>query len=262
MGRVVPFSEIDVILKTISDPVGCIVDTQLLIAGIYGPHPFNEEAEFIYEKLAEYGLPIYSTVTTRHEFIDVSRRIKMSEVAADMCLANTKWRLTEASKAELRRIKFRLDERAKSQEAPILTDREIKVLKKLFSPITRSGKDGWIEICKEFFVGKLTSEWHHLSESLNINYIDLQVPEIQSLFHDRMTWGKMCRISESSCLSSSDAMILNALNCSRIDFLVSADFDIAYAAMVGSTDKMVFVPDSLFRNELNTFQKWIERSQP
>lgn len=261
MGRVVPFSEIDLVLKTITKPVGCIVDTQLLVAGVYGPHPFNEEAEFIYEKLIEYELPIFSTVTTRHEFIDVSRRIKMSEAAADMCLAKTKWRLTEATKAELRRIKFRLDERAKDQEAPILNDREIKILKKLFSPITRCGKDGWLELCKEFFEGKFTSEWHNLSENLNINYMDMQDPEIQILFHDRMTWDKMCRISEFSCLGSSDSMILNALNCSKLDFLVSADFDIAYAAMVGSTDKTVFVPDSLFRYGLKMIQKWIERKQ-
>ena len=261
MGRVVPFSEIDLVLKNISAPVGCIVDTQLLVAGMYGPHPFNEDAEFIYEKLTEYGLPIFSTVTTRHEFIDVSRRIKMSEAAADMCLVNTKWRLTEATKGETRRIKFRLDDRAKSKEAPIMTDREIKVFKKMFSPITRSGKDGWTELCKDFFAGQLTLEWHNLAESININYIDMQDPEVQTLFQDRMTWDKMCRISEISCLGSSDSMIINALNCSRLDFLVSADFDIAYAAMVGSTEKPVFIPDLLYRDELKMFQKWIERKQ-
>ncbi|MEK6555223.1 MAG: hypothetical protein AABZ31_08285, partial [Bdellovibrionota bacterium] len=105
MGRVIPFSEIDLFLKDLKLPVGCIVDTQLLVASVYELHTFYEEAEFIHEKLSEYEIPIFSTVTTRQEFVDITRRITISEVVADMCLANTKWRLTESARLEAKRIK-------------------------------------------------------------------------------------------------------------------------------------------------------------
>lgn len=260
MGRVVPFSEIDIILTKIQSPVGCIVDTQLLIASLYEPHPFNEDAEFIYEKLAEYGVPIFSNVTVRHEFIDVTRRTTMTEKALSMITPQSKWRITNEAKFEIGRIKSRLDGRAASNEVPLLTDREIKILKKMFSPITQSGKDGWLELCTEFFGGKLQSAWDQLADDLVINYIDMQDVETQKLFHDKVSWDKMCKISEISCLGSSDSMILNALNCSTLDFLVSADFDLAYAVMVGSTEKTVLVPDPLYRRELKVFQKWVERN--
>lgn len=261
MGRVVPFSDIDFILKDIRSPVGCIVDTQLLIASVYEPHPFNEDTEFIYEKLAQYGISIFSNVTTRHEFIDITRRTTMTEKVLARIMAQSKWRITHEATVEIGRIKSRLDSRAAIDESPILKGRQIKTLKKLFSPITRSGKDGWLELCKEFFDNKLKVAWDQIADDLDINYIDFQKTEIQKLFYEKVSWEKMCRISEISCLGSSDSMILNVLNCSSLDFLVSADFDLAYAVMVGSTEKSVLVPDALCRRELKMFQKWIERKQ-
>lgn len=68
MGKALPFSAIDQYLKGFQGPVaGCLVDTQFLVAATEELHPFYDDAGFLFEKLAEYKIPIFTTVTTRSE---------------------------------------------------------------------------------------------------------------------------------------------------------------------------------------------------
>lgn len=57
-----------------------------------------------------------------------------------------------------------------------------------------------------------------------------------------------------TCLSASDAMIVNMLRCSNLPFIVSADFDVAYAVLAEDSDKVVLIPDSLYRNRIKGLQ--------
>lgn len=64
MERTFPFSSIDDFLRDLPKPVsGCLVDTQFLVATTDDLHPFAEDADFLFEKLAEYKIPIFTTVT-------------------------------------------------------------------------------------------------------------------------------------------------------------------------------------------------------
>ena len=69
MGRCLPFSEIDIFLKDTPQPPGCLADTNFLIAASDKDHSFHEDAQFFYEKLADYKIPISVSVTARAEFI-------------------------------------------------------------------------------------------------------------------------------------------------------------------------------------------------
>jgi hypothetical protein len=61
----------------------------------------------------------------------------------------------------------------------------------------------------------------------------------------------MYSVSEKTCLGSSDAMIVNVLLSSTFPFLVSTDYDAAYAVLASDDDdKTVFVPKNLFQRHI------------
>ena len=251
MGTALPFSDIDKFVAHQGEPIsGCILDTNFLIAAIYDPHPFHEDAEFLFEKFEEHKIPVHATVTTRAEFIDIQRRIIITEVLMDMLSPDTAWRLTEAQKKELRKHRAWLDSQPNSSELPILPDKRIKECKEIFFLSTRSGKDGWIEICKHYLDEQLLKSWEEIVDLLGINYIELRESDTNELIKEKVSWKNMCKISERTCISSSDAMILNMLNCSTLPFLVSADYDMAYAMLAEPNEKTILVPNALYREKI------------
>ncbi len=266
MGQALPFSQIDTYLSGLqSDVQGCIVDTQFLVAIIYPLHKFNVDADFLFKKLAQYEVPIFTTVTTRSEFIDIQRRIIITEALMNMLNPPSEWegtvkgkkedteatwRLTSAVKTELRKHKAWIDGQASKEDIPILPDKRIKDCKEIFFPTTRSGKSGWLEICEHYLGGKLLEYWDFLVEKVGINYLDMGDKNIDQFFTDKVTWKKMYQISEHTCLGSSDSMILNMLNCSKFSFCISADYDMAFSVISSENDKIIFIPDNLYSKKI------------
>lgn len=255
MGQALPFSEIDQYLKKLNLPVqGCLVDTQFLIAVTDELHPFYEDAEFLFEKLAEYHIPVFTTVTTRTEFVDIIRCFIITETLMGMLSASSKWRISASVQRVLRAQKTWIDTQAKNDALPLLTDSRIKNCKESFMPRSQSGQIGWILLCNEYLSGKLFESWNALSEELNLNYLDLRGEELSPYMNEKVQWHKMYSISEQTCLSSNDSMLLNVLNCSKFPFIVSADFDIAYSVLASSNDKATLIPDNLHYKKIKSLR--------
>ena len=246
MGKVLPFSSIDQFLKNLKIPVqGCLVDTQFLVAATEELHPFFEDACFLFEKLAEYKIPIFTTVTTRSEFIDIRRRFLITEALMGMLASNSKWKISASVQKILRAQKTWIDTQASKEALPLLTDSRIKTCKECFMPKSQSGQVGWVQICNEFLSGRLLESWNILVEDLDLNYLDMRAENISDLIPEKLEWKKMYSISEETCLSSSDSMLVNVLRCSKFPFIVSADFDIAYSLLADSSSQTVLIPDNL-----------------
>lgn len=246
MGQAFPFSSIDTYLSGLKFPVtGCLVDTNFLIASTEELHPFYDDAKFLFEKLAEYKIPIFATVTTRAEFIDFRRKSIITEVLLDMFAPTSKWKISNEVRRILRAQKTWLDTQAAGDSVPILTDRRIKSCKEYFMPKDHSGHIGWIAICREYLQDQLLSAWDILVEQVGINYIDMRDGINSDLIPEKLDWTKMYKISEETCLASGDAMLINVLNSSKFSFIASADFDIAYSVLGDSCNKVVLVPDNL-----------------
>ena len=255
MGKALAFSSIDQYLKTLQAPVpGCLVDTQFLIAATEELHPFYDDAEFLFHKLAEYKIPIFTTVTTRAEFIDVRRRFILTETLLGMLAPGSKWKISETVLKKLRAQKTWIDTQAADNNLPLLPDGRIKDCKECFMPRSLSGQIGWIELCREFLGGQLLESWNVLVESLKINYLDTRGEMASSLLTKKLEWEKMYAISETTGLSSSDSMIVNVLQSSKFPFIVSADFDIAYSVVADSTDKTALIPDNLHYQKIKSLR--------
>lgn len=250
MKTAIPYSDIDSYLKTIDPNKGCLVDTNFLISLTEENHHYYEDSIFIFEKLIEYNISIYYTVTVRSEFLDYQRKVKVTERLMDMLTPNTKWKISNEVQKMLKKYKGWIDNQPKENELPCLNDSKIKEIKKVFLPKTQSGKIGWIEFCNEFLSDQLVNIWEPLKEQLSLNYIDMQNTDSQELFTKKLEWKRMCSLSEKTALGSSNAMILNVLDSSALPFIVSADYDLAYGVMQLNRNKTILVPDSLYRRHL------------
>jgi hypothetical protein len=250
MSRAIPFSEVDIYLQNLQNKNGCIVDTNFLIALVEENHPFNEDAQFLYERLVEHRLKLFCTVTNRTEFIDFQRKLIITETLMGMLSTSSKWKISQAVRKILSTQKGWIDNQASEDELPLLTDKRIKDCKKSFLPKTQSGQIGWVEICKEYLSGQLLNAWETVSESLQLNYLEMRTGESDKYFLKPLEWETMYSISEETCLGSSDSMILNVLNSSVFPFAISADYDMAYGVLKSSGDKTILVPDALYRRHL------------
>lgn len=250
MGRCLPFSEIDIYLREGSKPSGCLADTNFLVAIGDKDHHFYEDAQFFFEKLASYDIPISVSVSARAEFIDYKRRVIVTEALMGMLVPTSKWQISSVVREVLKKQKGWIDNQADLESEPYLTDARIKLCKQTFLPKNHSGQIGWLRFCLEYLDGRLVKAWDQLVDDLILNYVDMRAEDSKFLFRKDLLWTEMYRLSEETALGSQDAMILNLLNSSVFPFVVTSDFDLAYSVLASTEEKVAFVPDNLYRNRL------------
>lgn len=252
MGRVVSFSEFDSyyaeIRKRPSVVPGTIFDTNILISLTYEVKSNHEEVfDFFDECLVperDKGFRFFTTVNTRSEFLDFNRRLLMTENLRDAIDDNSKWKIPAKAKTQIQYQSGQLKRREEQGGDPVLNDTQIKVIKSAFAAGRFSGNTGWLKLCQAFLQDELDEIEKNLG-GFGIEYISPHEVEKTGLFEKPIEWSDAKRISEKTCLSLSDAMILNALQCSRFPFIVSTDFDIGYAVMASKEMKDTVMPDSV-----------------
>lgn len=254
MGQVIAFSEFTMYYKQRQlrhDFVpGTIIDTNILIALTYEMNANNEEViDFFDIHLApeqNKGLRFFTTVNTRSEYLDFYRRLIMTENLRDLMDQNSAWKTSTKARAQIQYQSGILKRREQHGGDPVFNDTQIKSIKSAFSAGRHSGQDGWLLICEQVLQKRL-DEVEHEIQDLGVEYISQHEPEQKDLFSEEMDWSDAKRIAEKTCLGLSDAMILNALQCSRFPFIVSADFDLGYAVLASKSLKDVIMPDSVAR---------------
>jgi hypothetical protein len=232
MDACLPFSDIDIFLKKIEKPKGCIADTSFLIALSDKDHHFFEDAQFMFDKLVEYQIPLFVSVSARSEYVDFIRRLIVTESLMGMLAPTSKWKISASVRKILTSQQGWIDNHAKQERLPYMNDTRIKICKQTFLPRNQSGQVGWTEFCKEFLATELLKAWENLVELLDLNYIDMRAEDTKNLFRKQLRWEDMYRISEDSALGSNDAMILNLLDSSIFPLVMTSDFDLAYGVSV------------------------------
>lgn len=252
MGKAISFSEFNSYYKPLRGSKefaqGTIIDTNILIALTYEVNPNNEDVlKFFEDSLApeqKQGLRLFTTVNTRSEYLDFYRRLIMTESLRDMVEENSKWKLPSKAKAQIQYQSGILKRREQQGSDPVFNDTQIKAIKSSFSAGRHSGHEGWISMCSRILNLRLDNV-ESIIHDIGVEYISQHDPNQKNLFASEIDWPNAKRISEKSCLSLSDSMILNAFQCSRFPFIVSADFDIGYAVLASKEPKDVVMPDSV-----------------
>jgi predicted nucleic acid-binding protein len=250
LGRVIPFSQFDKYLKAKSaEPHYCpgtILDTNILISLTYELKKDHDEVLRFFASIGNHEIPYYSTVTTRSEYLDFHRRLRLTETLLDATEPGSPWKLSSRTHAEIKTKQGLLRARMarKVGSDPVFTDTDLKDIKRVFSAGVFSGHHGWLSICEGELKNWLAGIERRITDH-GVNYISQHDDSQKMLFSKRIDWPDARSISEVSGLGLSDSMILNALNCSRFSFAVSADFDLGYAVLADRAGKKdVVMPDS------------------
>jgi hypothetical protein len=252
MGQVISFSDFNSYYKPLRESgkfaQGTIIDTNVLIALTYEVNSNNEDViEFHDTCLAaekDNGLRLFTTVNTRSEYLDFYRRLIMTESLRSIVDETSKWKLPSKAKTQIQYQSGILKRREQQGGDPVFNDTQIKTIKSSFSAGRHSGHEGWLAFCERVLNHRLDEVEREL-QFLDVEYISQHDPSQKDLFSSEIDWPEAKRISEKSCLSLSDSMILNAFQCSRFPFIISADFDIGYAVLASKELKDVVMPDSV-----------------
>jgi hypothetical protein len=252
MGRVIAFSEFAAYYEPLRErggfKQGTIIDTNVLIALTYEVSANNEEAlEFFESAIApeqERGLRLFTTVNTRSEYLDFYRRLIMTENLRDMAEANSSWKLPAKARTQIQYQSGILKRREQQGGDPVFNDTQIKTIKSAFSAGRHSGHEGWLSLCDRVMGNRLDRVEAEIHDG-GFEYISQHKLDQKNLFSREIDWPDAKRIAERTCLGLSDAMILNAFQCSHFPFIVSADFDIGYAVLASKELKDVVMPDSV-----------------
>lgn len=252
--------------------VDIVIDSNILIANYDELHPNHEIVRTFLEQIDSIADVIFfTTITTKAEFLDYQRKRFFTEGLFDLVDEyNKDVPLGADSRHAINLAKGRRNKRQGDEEArankdsdyefdtrvSYLTDNEIKQIKKKFKARDIENQTGWLKICDTFLKKRLLEQEEAIDHFCE--YLSPHREEQKTLVNQTsVDWKKATEISGSSGMGFSDSLILNILLHTSIDFILTLDYDMIYAAAVSAKDKRVILPDSRigsFKNVLKRIQ--------
>jgi len=247
-------------LKDVHDghKVNLIVDSNLLIAYFDEVHSNHESAKTFLEGLDHKAeVTIYTTVTTKAEFLDYQRKRFLTEGIVSLVQENKeKFKITPTATAKINSIRGIRDTRLKKEEAKgkdiedfdsslnYFRDSELKEIKKAFRARDVEPEKGWLTVCKTFLGIKLSEQEKLLDEFCK--YLTTRDKEQKEniFIIPEDNWDRATAISAETGMGYSDSMILNMALATNIENIATLDFDIVYAGAVSASNKNILLPDN------------------
>ena len=252
MGKLVAFSEFDNYLDELKSSSeywnGTILDTNIIVSALYEIKSNHDEIiDFLDQKIFGNDIQCFTNVVTTAEFLNVYRRILLTEHLVDAVDEFSKLKLSKSSKYLIKTTYGRCKERYKNEKRDLIfSENELKKIRDTFSGGPHSGLLPWPQLVKSFLADDLLLAYKAYEE-LGIKYISPNEEDQKHFFHSTMEWERVVDISSSSALAIFDSMILNALSCSHFHYAISSDKDLAYATLSDSTVKDIVAPDSIVK---------------
>lgn len=242
MTSILNFKDFRNYLESTDTKKGCLVDTSILFSLIYPLDIFNEQAEDAFKILAEFDVPIYTNVNIRLEFIELYRRVIVPEALIDL-LEDSGENLHPMLLQKLKSLRTRYRNAQKEEKSFKLSDYEIKKFRELFLNYSENQDTGWQEFCESYLSGAIQNAWDQTVDGWNLNFLSLRATEAHPLIEKEVSWEGMVSLVEKFGIGTSDAMILNLFQCSKLDTLITTDTDLVYAFNRSNVaDKKLFTP--------------------
>ncbi len=252
MGRLVAFSEFNEYYNEISNNdsfvKGTVLDTNILVSLMYEVKSTHDEVvKFLDEQIVGNGITCYTNVITTAEFINIFRRILLTEHLCDSIDEFSKLKFPKKAQYLIKRLYGEYKHRFMHEKKDIIfSETHLKQIRDTFSGGSHSGLKPWPELTKELLDDDLLRAYKAY-ELAGIKYISPNEEVQKHYFHKKMIWEETIKVSSSSGLAIFDSMILTALDCSHFSFAISADSDIAYATLADPNIKDIIAPDSLVK---------------
>ena len=239
------FSDLDRFLSENNfDPNGCFIDTSILFAATYPLDRNNEDAEIAFNALLKANLSIYTNVNVKYEFLDLHRRALLMDSLCDFYDLYSN-RLPDIVRAKLKSHKTIHKNKIDSDKSSKIEVDQQKNFIRLLRPVILENRDAWEILCHDFLLPQLQPIWENARLQLKIEEIKIRKDDSPQLLNSTPAWEDVVRIMGNRGIASSDAMILNIFNCSKLPLLLTADLEMARCVLSEKRfNKSVFVPDS------------------
>jgi predicted nucleic acid-binding protein len=235
-----------------------VVDSNVIISYFDETHSQHDQVtEFLDEVDQLAGVTLYTTVTTKAEFLEYNRRRLLTDALISLTEPKFGVPIGESCRAKINTVKGRRNSRETAEKKRVLetgdlefdtnvsyfNDKEIKEIKKAFRARDLQNETGWIKICEIFLKGKLAELEHDLDEFCV--YLSPHDEKQRDLFlKPKVEWSDATRLCETAGTGYSDALILNMLLHTKVEYLLTLDFDLIYASAISAKDKAVLLPDN------------------
>lgn len=225
----VSLAEIRTLAKTSEEfRRGCILDTNVIFAASFPLDAHNEWAEKVVHELHAAGIPIFSNINVRSEYLDLNRRVLIPEGLMDF-FRDYEPNLPGEVAMSLKALRTRMDRANLESRTFKLSDSDIKRYRQLLSKIG-GGIDGrtslWDEFCEEYLLPYISSVWTEVVQSLRLEFLGTRAIENRENFNHKPNWERVIEIIGRSGIGSADAMIVNLFLASKLPLIVTADSDV------------------------------------
>ena len=255
-----------------------VLDANVIIASRDTNHRDHKRVREFFNELDNIteNVDLFTTVTTKSEFLEYYRRKILTEGILDLLKKNRDDQvLSDKAKIEiekqirarnLRQIKEiqkqdKIEKLLESQEvdtteleieefsidANYFKDSEIKDIKKAFRARDVGKEMGWISFCSLVLLDKL----HTLEKLLDdlCHYLTTRDEVSKKYFIKQdVEWRMATQICGETGVGYSDAMILNMANHTNIKNIVTLDFDLIYGGHFSADQKLIITPTERLKN--------------
>lgn len=230
-------------------PIGVFADTTILFSATYTPDRFNEESEVAFTELTRANVPVFVSVNVRAEFLENHRRVGIADCLVDF-LDDAQAYLDGPLLLKLQSHKKSHKQKSDEGKNTRLDVNQIKVFRSLLSGYSLGKRNGWQLLCQEYLKPQISAEWSNVERELSLSFISTRSEDRSPLLAELPQWERVVELIGDYGVGSADAMILNIFLCSKIPALLTADMEMAEAAVTEAKgQKQIFVPDTLITSQ-------------
>jgi predicted nucleic acid-binding protein len=223
---------------------GCFVDTTILFSATYPFDSFNEHSEIAFDALSDAGVPVFTNVNVRAEFLEGHRRVLIGELLIDF-LEDMATDLEGPLREKLKSHRTIYRKKIEEEKSAKMDVNQIKNFRHLLASYQSPKGNGWDVFCRGHLLGKLAPIWKATQDVYALHFISLRSDDESPYLNSIPEWERAVELMGSYGIASNDAMILNMFLCSNLPVLLTADIEMAGCALKESNGKKrVFIPDS------------------
>lgn len=203
--------------------IGCIVDTNVVFATSFPLDTYNDWGEEVFDTLHKLNIPVFTNLNVRSEFIDLNRRVLIPEGLIDFYDDYSEV-LSGEIESSLKSLKTRKNKANNENRTFKFNDTDIKQFMQMFKKLEHSsGKDLWQLFCQYYLLPYIENAWEKAVQRMKINFLGTREIESKEFFDKHPSWENMVKIVGLSGIGSSDAMIINLFQESKIPLMITAD---------------------------------------
>lgn len=224
--------------------LGCITDTNAMFARSMDLDRLNTWADAAFDQFAEMGVPVFTNINIRSEFMELQRRVMVPEGLVTF-YEDAKKTLPLHLVTQLKSLTTAKQQAADEEKLFKFNDQQMKKYRALLFELPEvNGLNGWERFCLDYLHPYLSKVWDLTLNELAINFVGTRAIESRAYFDRDPSWKDMTDIMGRFGVGSADAMIINCFLCSKFPLIVTGDEDVAYVVeRMSDGSKYVLVPE-------------------